>query len=325
MFEGITLYTIKYADTHIADSLNGIHVGNKILHSDSSISLGFIFLENCSFLLDGTSHVCPQYPISTFARDHLFYIQSFSLWESGNAHYTQRQNLDSFLLIYTYAGSGKLDYNGQSFLLQKSDAFLIDCREPHHYRTECATWKHCVLHFYGNPGEYLYKDLVKENGCLFRPEPAEDFQCRLEHLLNAYVSVSPYREYQVSALLNQLFVSLLTESKSYTKSQQNMPDQLKYLVYYINNNYTQDLSLEFLSDFFDISKYHLCRSFKKYMGFTLNDYITQLRLDRTKELLKTTALPANKIGFMVGFNDENYFYRLFKKHIGVSPHKYRKS
>ncbi len=103
-----------------------------------------------------------------------------------------------------------------------------------------------------------------------------------------------------------------------------MPDQLKYLVHYVNNNYTHELSLEFLSAFFGISKYHLCRSFKKYTGFTLNDYITQLRLEQAKELLRTTSLPANKICFMIGINDENYFYRLFKKHVGISPQKYRK-
>lgn len=325
MFEGITLYTIKYAKTHIANSLAGIHVGNSILNSDSAISLGQIFFDDCSFLLDGISHVCPQYPISKFAREHLLYIQSFSLWEAGSAHYTNRRNLDSFSLVYTYDGSGRLDYLGQSFSLKKGDVFLIDCREPHYYRTEGATWKHSVLHFYGNLGEYLYKDYVKENGYIFHPESTADFQNRLEHLLSAYVSIAPYREYLVSALLNQFLVSLLTESKSYTKELQNMPDQLKYLVHYINNNYTHELSLEFLSDFSGISKYHLCRSFKKYTGFTLNDYITQLRLERAKELLRSTVLPANKVCFMVGINDENYFYRLFKKHVGISPHKYRKA
>ncbi len=54
-------------------------------------------------------------------------------------------------------------------------------------------------------------------------------------------------------------------------------------------------------------------------------YAGKGRLERAKELLRTTALPANKICLMVGINDENYFYRLFKKHVGTSPHKYRKS
>lgn len=325
MFDGITLYTIKYADTHIVNSLSGVQVGNEILYSGSAVSQSSIFLEDCSFLLDGMCHTCPQYPISQFAREHLFYIQSFSFWESGNAYYTKRKNLDSFLLVYTYEGKGWLEYRGQSFLLQEGDAFLIDCREPHFYRTECATWKHSDLHFDGNLGEYLYKDFVKENGNIFHPKSESDFQNSLEHLLYAYISIDPYREYQVSALLNQLFVSILAEMESYTRSQQNMPDQLKYLVHYVNNNYTHELSLEFLSDFFSISKYHLCRSFKKYTGFTLNDYITQLRLEQAKELLRTTALPANKICFAVGINDENYFYRLFKKHVGISPQKYRKN
>ncbi len=325
MFEGITLYTIKYADTHIANSLSDVQVGNEILYSDSSVTQNKIFLEDCSFLLDGLCHTFPQYPVSRFAREHLFYIQSFSFWEAQNAYYTRRKNLDSFLLVCTYAGKGRLDYGGRSFLLQEGDVFLIDCCAPHYYRTECATWKHGDLHFYGKLGEYLYKDFVEKNGNLFHPESMSDFQNELEHLLRAYLSINPYREYQVSALLDQFLVSILTETEAHAKDIQNMPDQLKYLVHYVNNNFAHELSLEFLSDFFCISKYHLCRSFKKYTGFTLNDYITQLRLERAKELLRTTALPANKICLMVGINDENYFYRLFKKHVGTSPHKYRKS
>jgi len=82
---------------------------------------------------------------------------------------------------------------------------------------------------------------------------------------------------------------------------------------------------EYLSNYFAISKYHLCRSFKKYTGYTLTEYITQLRMDRAKELLKTTTLAANQIAAVVGIADENYFYRLFKKYVGISAHKYRKS
>lgn len=325
MFEGISLCTIQYADTHIADSLTGVHVGNNLLYEDSSMSEGKIYLENCSYLLDGVSRVCPQYPVSAFARENLFYIQSFSLWQAGSAYYTKRKNLESFLLVYTYSGNGRLDYGNKSFPLEKGEAFLINCREAHYYRAEQSGWEHCDLHFYGKLGEYLYRDFIKDNNCVFHPEPASDFQKKLEHLLKTYVSVSPYREYQVSSLLNELFVYILTETRTFAHDQQNTPDQLKFLIHYVNSNYSHDLSLEYLSDFFGFSKYHLCRIFKKYTGFTLNDYITQLRLERAKELLTTTALPANKIGTIVGINDENYFYRLFRKHIGVSPQKYRKN
>lgn len=325
MFEGISLCTIKYSDSHIANSLTGIHVGNKLLYDDSSIAEGMVYLEDCSYLLDGISRVCPQYPVSSFARENLFYIQSFSLWQSGKAYYTRRKNLESFLLVYTYSGNGILDYRGESVHLKKGDAFLIDCRDAHYYRSEQSGWEHCDLHFYGKLGEYLYKDFSKENSCVFHPEPAADFQKKLEYLLKTYMSVSPYREYQVSALLNGLFVSILDDTLSSAKTRQNMPDQLKFLIHYINSNYSHDLSLQFLADFFGFSKYHLCRVFKKYTGFTLNDYITRLRIEQAKELLATTTLPANKIGAITGIRDENYFYRLFRKHTGMSPHKYRKS
>ena len=46
-------------------------------------------------------------------------------------------------------------------------------------------------------------------------------------------------------------------------------------------------------------------------------------MERAKELLRTTSLPAYQVGVLVGIADENYFYRLFKKNVGISPHRYR--
>ena len=128
-----------------------------------------------------------------------------------------------------------------------------------------------------------------------------------------------------TALLTDLLLFVFMGSESYRRAQQNMPDQIKDIAYYLNRNFSKELSLDSLASSFSISKYHLCRSFKKYTGFTLNEYVTQLRIERAKELLRTTALPANQIGGLVGIPDENYFYRLFRRHTGQSPHKYRKS
>lgn len=186
-------------------------------------------------------------------------------------------------------------------------------------------WKHCVLHFAGAPAAFLYQEYTRESGFTFHMNASVNFHRQLLKLLNAYTEISPYREVQVSTLLTSLLLSIITTSDAYRHAQQAMPGQIKDIVYYINNNYSRDLSVEYLSNYFAISKYHLCRSFKKYTDYTLTEYITQLRMDRAKELLKTTTLAANQIAAVVGITDENYFYRLFKKHVGISAHKYRKS
>ena len=325
MFEGIDLYEIRYAPEAVANSLAGVTLENPDVVSPEGLSAGQQYLKDCSFVLDGLSRVCQFFPLSPVTREHLFYLQSFSYWEAGESYFTRRRALDSFLLVYTYGGSGELTYKEKRYVLHKGDIFLIDCRELHQYRTLEGPWKHGVLHFYGTPAEALVQTFLDQNGCYIHLDAEEDFQRQLENLLKAYTDIHPYREYQVGALLTNLLLFVFMGSDSYRREQQSMPDQIKDIVHYLNRNYIRQFSLDSLAASFSISKYHLCRSFKKYTGFTLHEYVTELRIERAKELLRTTALPANEIGRIVGIPDENYFYRLFRGHTGQTPHKYRKS
>ena len=274
--------------------------------------------------MDGTSRVCQFFPISPLAREHMAYIQSFSYWEAGPAYYTQRKSLDSFMLSYTYEGSGELTYHEKHYDLSEGMAFLIDCRELHQYQATGPSWNHCVLHFSGFPAEHLYHEFAQEGGYIFPMSPSVDFHKKLLRLLAAYTEISPYREIQVSTLLTDLLLSIIKSSDVYQHDRETMPKEVGDIVRYLNDNYAKEVSVDFLSKNFSISKYHLCRSFKKYTGYTVTEYVTQLRIDRAKELLKTTSLAANQIAQLVGLKDENYFYRLFRKHVGVSAHSYRK-
>ncbi len=324
MFDAIPLHEIRYSPEGAENNFAGVQLGNSNLASNEGVSVGQLFVKDCQFLLDGTSYVSQFAPISAFAREHFLYVQSFSYWKANAAHYTRRHSLDSFLFSYTYSGCGCLEYDGKSYTMQDGDAFLIDCRNLHTYHTVGDSWEHCILHFFGLPAQNLYEDFTRDNGFVFRPKTAVELHKKLNRLLKEYTQISPYREYQVNAYLTELLLDIITASDAYRHAQDKMPPQLRDIILYINEHYYQEISLTYLSDTFAISKYHLCRCFKKYTGYTINEYITQLRIEQAKELLRTTSLSAYQIGAIVGIADENYFYRLFKKQVGISPHKYRK-
>jgi len=82
---------------------------------------------------------------------------------------------------------------------------------------------------------------------------------------------------------------------------------------YIENNYSNNLTLEYLAEFSKIDKFYLSREFKKYTGFSPYDYLISVRIEEAKHLLSTTSLSAVKIGVSVGIVDFNNFTRLFKK------------
>lgn len=92
---------------------------------------------------------------------------------------------------------------------------------------------------------------------------------------------------------------------------------------YIEENMTADLSLELIADALHISASHLSRTFKKSAGISLTDYINQFRIDKAKELLRSTDIYIYAVSEMVGYHDATYFSSMFKKLVGVSPSEYR--
>lgn len=280
--------------------------------------------EKCSFSIDGYSDFSPLRPVTEFAQNNLYFIQAFALMTAGPQYFTRRRDAESFLLLYTYSGKGYLEYAGKSYHLQEGDGVFIDCRKQHFYKAEENLWKHSVLHFNGSLSEHYFLEFSRGGTVQFHQPVTGSYQNQLEKLIALQEDVLPYRELLLSHQLESILVNLLVNSQQYEEKAQKLPENLKYLVRYIDDHYNEPLTLDFLADFSNISKYYLCRLFRKYLGFSPNEYIIQLRLEHAKTLLDSSSLPAKQISFMVGIQDENYFYRLFKSRIGLSPDAYRK-
>ena len=92
---------------------------------------------------------------------------------------------------------------------------------------------------------------------------------------------------------------------------------------YINEKYYEDISLEQMSQIVGISSYYFSKLFKSEIGVNFIDYLTDLRIGKAKELLKQGEISVKDIGSRVGYSDANYFSRIFKKNVGVSPSEYK--
>lgn len=92
---------------------------------------------------------------------------------------------------------------------------------------------------------------------------------------------------------------------------------------YIDNNYDKDLSLDFLSDVRFVSKYHLLRLFKKFYGQTPKQYLTDKRIEKSKECLKK-GMNITETCFAIGFETPSSFSTLFKSRTGLTPSAFQK-
>lgn len=97
------------------------------------------------------------------------------------------------------------------------------------------------------------------------------------------------------------------------------------VINFVEFNLYEPLSLKSLSELVNVSASYLSTQFKKETGATLTDFINEKRIRQSILLLNTTDLSIQAIAERVGFSDENYFSRLFKRQIGKPPREYRKT
>ncbi|PWM48193.1 MAG: hypothetical protein DBX39_06455 [Bacillota bacterium] len=116
------------------------------------------------------------------------------------------------------------------------------------------------------------------------------------------------------------FIDAVYESRG----KKNTSEHLYKAIQYINAHYFEDLNLDILAQNVFVSSYYLSHLFRREMGVTFSDYLTKVRVSRAKELLME-GRSVEDVSGCVGYRDGNYFIKIFKKYVGVTPSKYRKS
>ncbi|MFD0671851.1 response regulator [Cohnella sp. GCM10027633] len=104
----------------------------------------------------------------------------------------------------------------------------------------------------------------------------------------------------------------------------NQPSAMRAIAKYIEQFLHEELSLQDISNRFFLSREYISRKFKQEMNENLTDYITRVRVDRAKRLLADTQLRISLVAERLGFQDEKYFSKVFKKLTDHSPNEYRK-
>ncbi|WP_127581460.1 response regulator [Paenibacillus koleovorans] len=94
---------------------------------------------------------------------------------------------------------------------------------------------------------------------------------------------------------------------------------------YLEQHYARELTLQQLADQFFLSREYISRKFKQQLGENMVDFLSRIRVDKSKLLLLNPLLKIADVAQSVGYQDEKYFSKVFKKLEGVSPNEYRKT
>lgn len=120
-------------------------------------------------------------------------------------------------------------------------------------------------------------------------------------------------------------VSLVCELLEFVSRQgkRSTSSRISAAVEYVNNHFTEDISVGHLAELCYLSEAHLFRLFKSELGMSPIDYKNSLRIRQAKLLLPDTEISVGEIADMLGFDNACYFSRIFKARTGTSPLEYR--
>lgn len=122
-------------------------------------------------------------------------------------------------------------------------------------------------------------------------------------------------------LFRQMLISYCACIQNY--SLEKYSPLIRRVISYIQLNYQEQLSLRQLAKHCHVNANYLSELFREETGMTLTAYINRYRVERSIPMLKYSEMRIAKISETIGFSDENYYSRIFKNQLGVSPKKYR--
>ncbi|WP_025704497.1 response regulator transcription factor [Paenibacillus graminis] len=246
---------------------------------------------------------------------HLSYLEAEDDWI-----FKKMSRLNSAAMLDAYfdpsANGAVLDRNRLIQFLKLGDhqqisAFLLELSAD----LERMDWNSVYAYYLMND---ITLELVQTAKNCFRAaiSPAEiikELQKQLKHISNIDEGLH---------YLKRLFERLWEWRSEGADKYRELIDKVKQ---YIREQYdNEQLSLNDISSQVRVSPSHLSKTFSQATGQTITEFLTATRMDKAKELLKSTGHKTFEIAFSVGYNDQHYFSNLFKKVTGMTPMEYRK-
>lgn len=244
--------------------------------------------------------------------EHLF----VKVTNNNNYHAHMHRQVEIF---YVLDGAIEIAVSGQKKLLEKgmvSIAFPNVVHEtftPEHSSAVMIIFNHTLLPDFSAE----FNTQTPKNPFLDCPQNAEPFSLLvnglLEHKNNTDIRISKGYLYLITAMiLSQM--PLVKQAKRYDSA-----GICQDISNYLNQHFTEELSLSQLADALGYSKYHISHIFKEKFGCSYNDHLKRLRAEYAMGLLTHSELSMTDICFASGFSSPRSFYRAFHEIYGTSP------
>ena len=268
-------------------------------------------------------HIWAYRPLPQHSENFPLLIQNagYARWKPC-ASFSRKASTE-FYVEYVCAGNVELTQNGNQYLINPHEIYLLRKGSEHYYRTGPAGF--VVKRFAqigGTSVDYYLRSLGLWGKEHIRPEQPRRFERLLKQattLLSHSMDDQEHPEVaiQLSCLAYQFLLELSRTNQS------TVPPMIDNALTFMHENLHRSVTRQEICDAVGVSAPYFSRVFNQYMACSPVTYFLEQKFNWTAQLLKTTSLSIKEISDRAGFESPLYFSAQFKKHFGVSPKQYR--
>ena len=263
-------------------------------------------------------HMTSALPLQTLRGIGMHHITSHDY------HWDNRVRQKSYVLLqYTISGKGSFHTPDHTYPQQAGDLFLVQVPGDSQYSlpddSEC--WDVLYLEFSSECLPLLYH-IHQSCGPAFHLEASSTLPDQMKQLYADAISNQLASVFDNSKAAYAFLLDLADYALEHPAL--SSPRVTLAKNYLDSNYYNTDLNLDEVADAVGLSKYHLCREFNHLYGISPGKYLANLRLQKSCALLlQSHHHTIAEIASMVGFSNDNYFCKVFRKAFGTTPTQYR--
>lgn len=275
-----------------------------------------------------------MYPDTTAVSDLPFFLHSIGQHElQPKTIKPEGHEYDQF--FYSTKGEGVLILDGKKYDIPAGDGFFIPAHVPHEYYPKDSVWDIRWMEPRGDRLSQLYEKFGLTGGAyhLWNLTGLEIQMNKMrEELLNDEILGNYYASAHVQEFIMEFIkqTGILNYQKELTAGTNSVQKKNIYkkhmnlLADYVDHHFMNPISETKLCQLLNLTPQHLARITRTCVGMTPIEYINHIRIDKARSYLGFTNLNACEIAKNCGFENNNYFWKTFKKKTGLTPGEYRK-
>lgn len=246
---------------------------------------------------------------------------------SNEKHLHINQSYANFVIFYVLDGVAQYSKFKDVRYINKENIVISSCNTKLSFSRATPRWHYFYVVFTGTHAK-LYYNMIRDSQGVIPITPLHDISGYFTELCYLNYTESIYIQMQSCFLLHQIIHELIQvtwaidEARLLTPVQQTVVNKV---LRYIDEHYKEELTIDSICAEVSFSKYYFCKIFKAHTGQTLHQYLTEYRINKSKEILTYSKLPIHAVALEVGYKNTLTYSRCFKQYTNMTPSEYREA